>query len=144
MVTPPPRQAPTASELLTDSTVMRALEEAWDDSQVDDRRHRHEEGGWIYVQVATGEMMTRRAPVGRQIAIDLTRPPVLVGWVVVGKFHTHPNPSSEGWNPGPSDSDRARDECHGVPDLIRADDGIHLSGPECRRGGLAGERGYPT
>jgi len=63
---------------------------------------------------------------------------------VVGKFHTHPNPSSEGWNPGPSAADRAIDKRHGVPDLIRADDGIHFSGPERRRGGSAGEPGYPA
>ena len=35
------------------------------------------------------------------------------------------------------------DERHGVLDLIRADDGIHLSGPESRRGGLTGGPGFP-
>jgi len=64
------------------------------------------------------------------------------GWIVA-KFHTHPNPSSEGWMTRPSASDRAIDARHGVPDLILADDGIHVSGPEIRRGGLTGGPGYP-
>ena len=54
-----------------------------------------------------------------------------------------PNPTSEGWFSGPSEADRLADERDGVPDLIRADDGIHLSGPESRRGGLGGGPGYP-
>jgi hypothetical protein len=35
------------------------------------------------------------------------------------------------------------DALHGVPDLIRADDGIHLSGPDSRRDGLTGDGGFP-
>ncbi|MCP4655271.1 MAG: hypothetical protein GY856_07615 [bacterium] len=91
----------------------------------------------------TGEITTRRAPPGRQAAVNLSWPLVLPAHVVVGKFHTHPNPSSEGWMTAPSASDRVTDARHGVPDLIRADDGIHVSGPETRRGGLTGEPGFP-
>lgn len=96
------------------------------------------------MNVVTGEIMTRRARAGGQAAIDLSDPPILDDCLVVGKFHTHPNPSSEGWNPGPSVSDRAIDASHGVPDLIKADDAIHLSGLDRRRGGLVGETGYPA
>jgi hypothetical protein len=64
--------------------------------------------------------------------------------VVVGKFHTHPNPTAEGWDPGPSPGDQQVDAIHGVPDLIRAEDGIHVSGPDSRRGGLGGGPGYPS
>ncbi|PWU10185.1 MAG: hypothetical protein C5B50_25995 [Verrucomicrobia bacterium] len=63
--------------------------------------------------------------------------------MVVGKFHTHPNPTAEGWEPGPSAADLYVDEMHGVPDLIRADNGIYASGPTSRRGGLAGGSGFP-
>jgi hypothetical protein len=123
---------------------MRAVDEAWADSQVDDLQRRHEEGGWIYLDIATGKITTRRAPGGGQATIDLSDPPIVDDHLLVGKFHTHPNPSSEGWHTGPSRSDEMIDEWHGVPDLIRADDGIHLSGPESRRGGTAGGPGFPS
>lgn len=95
------------------------------------------------MDTTTGEITTRRAPSGWQAGLNLSWPPVVPGHVVVAKFHTHPNPSSEGWMTGPSASDRLIDARHGVPDLILADDGIHVSGPETRRGGLAGGPGYP-
>lgn len=96
------------------------------------------------MDVETGEITTRRAPGGGQAVINLNNPPIVGRHVLVGKFHTHPNPSSEGWYTGPSTSDHTIDQRHGVPDLIRADDGIHLSGPESRRGGLAGGPGFPS
>ena len=80
---------------------------------------------------------------GNGSAIDLSNPPGFAGKVVVGKFHTHPNPSAEGWAPGPSAADQIVDALHGVPDLIRSDNGIHVSGPHSRRGGFAGGPGYP-
>lgn len=94
---------------------------------------------WI---TTTGEITVRHQTAGQQASIDLSRPPLVPGSVVVGKFHTHPNPSSEGWTPGPSRRDRQVDALHGVPDLIRADDGVHVSGPESRRG-LAHGPGFP-
>jgi hypothetical protein len=54
-------QAPTAAELLNEPTVQRALEEAWVDSKADDAAKRHEEGGWIYMDVATGALSVQRA-----------------------------------------------------------------------------------
>jgi hypothetical protein len=138
----PPQRPPTANELLAHPAVTEALDRAWADSQPDDPRRRHEEGGWIYMNVSTGQITIRRAPTGMQTAIDLSDPPLLDDSVIVGKFHTHPNPTSEGWNSRPSASDLSVDERHGVPDLVRADDGVHLSGPESRRGGVAGGPGY--
>ena len=137
------KQPPTASELLSNVGVAKALNDAWADSQADDAANRHEEGGWIFMKVTTGEFTVARAQRGQQASIDLSRPPHFDG-VLVGKFHTHPNPSSEGWNPGPSAADEVVDERHGVPDLIRADDGVYFSGPESRRGGLGGTPGYPA
>jgi len=137
-------RAPTVTELLNHPTIQQALEQAWVDSLPSDPVPRHEEGGWIYMDTTTGETAVRRADSGGQAMIDLTRPLAIAGSVVVGKFHTHPNPTAEGWNPGPSEADRRTDALHGVPDLIRADDGIHVSGPESRRGGLGGGAGYPS
>ena len=139
----PPNRPPTATELLADPTVQQALDEAWIDSLADDPLQRHEEGGWIYLDTNTGVLSIRRAARGRTSTIDLTNPPTSLGTVVVGKFHTHPNPTAENWDPEPSAQDRIVDNRHGVPDLIRADDGIHLSGPAERRSGLVGGPGYP-
>lgn len=93
--------------------------------------------------VTSGEIAVRRQAAGRQASIDLSSPPILPGFIVVGKFHTHPNPTSEGWAPGPSRRDLKVDAIHGVPDLIRADNGVHVSGPDARRGGLSGGPGFP-
>lgn len=122
----PPEHPQTAGELIENPVVIQALDEAWADSQADDPRQRHEEGGWIYMNVSNSETTIRRALPGMQSAIDLHNPPLIDDCVVVGKFHTHPNPTAEGWNPGPSSSDLTIDRRHGVPDLIRADNGIHL------------------
>lgn len=91
----------------------------------------------------SGQLSVLRAVPGRRSAIDLFDPPEVPGSFLVGKFHTHPNPTAEGWDPGPSSGDMMVDARHGVPDLIRADDGIHHSGPDRRRGGLAGNPAYP-
>jgi len=135
--------APTAAQLLNHPTVRQALDDAWKDSCPHDPQLRHEEGGWIYLDLSTGEIQTRRAGAGLQAELNLDSPPAVTGAVVVGVFHTHPNPTAGGWYGGPSEADRLADERDGVPDLIRADDGIHLSGPESRRGGLGGGPGYP-
>ncbi len=137
-------KAPTASELLAEPSVQSAIERAWEDSKPDDSAARHEEGGWTYMDTATGRITVRRAHPGGQATINLDQPPTVLGSVVVAKFHTHPNPTAEGWVGGPSESDRRVDASHGVPDIIRADDGLHLSGPEIRRDGLVGGPGYPS
>jgi hypothetical protein len=139
----PPASPPSADELRSDSVVVAAIEQAWEDSLPDDPAVRHEEGGWIYMDTTTGGIATRRQSPGGQASINLSTPPIVLGSVVVGKFHTHPNPTAEGWNGGPSAADVRLDALHGVPDIIRADDGFHLSGPDARRGGLRGGPGFP-
>jgi hypothetical protein len=119
-------QAPTAAELLANRVVRQALEDAWAASEPSNPENRHEEGGWIYMDLKTAEIKIRRAPRGARAEIFLDSPPEVSGAVVVGIFHTHPNPTAEGWDSGPS-----------------ADNGIHVSGPQSRRGGLAGGPGYP-
>jgi hypothetical protein len=135
--------APTVTELLNDVGVQQALEKAWDDSTPDDSLLRHEEGGWIFIDTKTGDMVVRRASSGAQTSLDLSEPPLVFNAVVVATFHTHPNPSADGWEPGPSSDDTESAWLAGVPCLIRADDGIHTTGPISRRGGLTGGPGYP-
>jgi hypothetical protein len=137
-------QAPTAQELLRDPSVLQALEQAWTDSLPGDPLQRHEEGGWIYSDATTGAISIRRAPAGIRAFIDLNTPPTVAGSLVIATFHTHPNPSAEGWNPGPSVGDTTSAFLLGVPCIIRADDGIHTTGPDSRRGGLTGNPGYPA
>lgn len=136
-------QAPTAADLLDQELVQQALEQAWNDSLPDDPARRHEEGGWIYMDHTAGIVVVRRAPAGTQSTLDLSTPPVVPGSVVVATFHTHPNPSTGGWEPGPIAADTQSAWLLGVPCLIRADDGVHTTGPASRRGGLAGGPAYP-
>jgi hypothetical protein len=135
--------APTITELLNDPVVKDALEHAWLDSLPDDPSLRHEEGGWVYHDTKTGTLTVRRAPPGRRAALDLCTPPLVADSVVVATFHTHPNPSADGWDPGPSAGDTESAWLLGVPCLIRADDGVHSTGPDSRRGGLTGAPGFP-
>jgi hypothetical protein len=135
--------APTAAELLANSVVREALEQAWRESLPDDPILRCEEGGWIYMDPTTGAISIRRASAGGRATLDLSSPPVVPGAVVVATFHTHPNPIAEGWDPGPSRDDTQSAWLLGVPCLIRADNGVHTTGPTSRRGGLAGDSGFP-
>jgi hypothetical protein len=137
-----PMQAPTVTDLLNDPSVKQALQQAWLDSLPNDPQ-RHEEGGWVFVDTRTGAIEVRRAPAGGQATLDLNAPPVVADSVVVATFHTHPNPSAEGWQPGPSAADAESAWILGVPCVIRADDGIHTTGPDSRRGGLLGGPGFP-
>jgi len=136
-------QAPTVANLLKDLIVRQALEQAWMDSLPADPAQRHEEGGWVFADTTTGTISVQRAPAGVRASLDLNTPPLVPGAVVVATFHTHPNPSAEGWAPGPSAADTRSAWLFGVPCLIRADDCVHTTGPDSRRGGLAGGPGYP-
>jgi hypothetical protein len=60
----PPTRPPTASELLTHPGVIQAMDEAWADSQANDPDDRHEEGGWIYMELTSAAIVTRRAATG--------------------------------------------------------------------------------
>ena len=135
--------APTGEELFRNPIVLRAIEEAWRESLPSDSHRRHEEGGWIYAESTAGEIAVRRAASGNRNSVNLSRPEIVFGSMVIGTFHTHPNPSDEGWEPGPSARDLKFAFRNGIPCLIRSDMGISTTGPEIRRGGMTGEAGYP-
>jgi len=138
-----PTRVPTASELLIHPVVVQSLEDAWRDSSPEESLQRHEEGGWILLEVSSGRITAFRAPVGGMADIDLCLPTMLPGTIVVATFHTHPNPTNEGWEPGPSPEDTESAWLLGVPCLIRADNGVYSTGPDSRRGGLTGGPGFP-
>jgi hypothetical protein len=95
------------------------------------------------MESTTGTVMVVRAPAGGQSLLDLSAPPTVAGAVVVATFHTHPNPTAEGWEAGPSAADTQSAWLFGVPCILRADNGIYTTGPASRRGGLTGSLGYP-
>jgi proteasome lid subunit RPN8/RPN11 len=86
----------------------------------------------------------RRSAAGARALLDLDTPVLVSGSVVVATFHTHPNPSAEGWNPAPSLADTQSAWLLDVPCLIRADNGFHHTGPDSRRGALTGHPGFPA
>lgn len=135
--------APTAAELEANPVVQAALATAWADSLPDDPVQRHEEGGYVYVNATTGEVVVRRVPSGGRDALDLSVPPLLPGCYVVATFHTHPNPSTLGFDPTPSSDDYREADGSGVPWLVISDVGVYVAGPDRRVGGLSGPPGYP-
>jgi hypothetical protein len=72
-------------------------------------------GGWIYFNSTLEIIETRRASAGGTANLDLCDPSIIDGTFVVATFHTHPNPTSEGWDDGPSDSDTSSAWLLGVP-----------------------------
>jgi hypothetical protein len=135
--------APSAAELQASPVVQAAFAAVWADSLADDIGLRHEEGGFIYAEVGGIIIHVRRASPGDRFSIDLTNPPVLAGYFLVATYHTHPNLSSEGWRPGPSETDRDLANDSGVPWFIVSDVDVFIVGPDRRVGGLSGPPGYP-
>ena len=84
-----PTQPPTATELLRHLDVLQALDGAWTNSQVNDSTNQYEEGGWIYLDLATGSIGARRAPARARSSLSLAHPPLLPNHVIVGTFNTH-------------------------------------------------------
>ena len=158
------RRAPSFGELVARSDVQGQLRAAWTASgprvsAQGDGGAQHEEGGWIYLELTTGDLAFRRQAAGGQAGINLAAPPIIVGHIVVAKFHTHPN-LGPNWDAGPSSiddngdgvpdrGDVVVDPNHGVPDIVVNTPGVNpanfttaLSGP-ARRLHLAGNQGLP-
>lgn len=145
------RRSPTYWQLIGEPVVRGAVRGAWNDSNVAvpaPGTTQHEEGGWVFLNLITGNLMTRRAARGAGAAIALTTPPPVTDSIVIAKFHTHPN-LGPGWIAGPSGQDTTVDAAHGVPDIVAGTIGVDParfdlfpSGPD-RREHLAGNRGLP-
>jgi hypothetical protein len=60
-----PTGPPTAAQLMNDPVVAQELAQAWVDSQPGDAANRHEEGGWIYMDLATGRGRVGSRPKSR-------------------------------------------------------------------------------
>ena len=145
------RQAPAFGTLTADPTVAAALAAAWAASTVGVNPQvagKHEEGGWVYLNLITNVLSVQRAAHGAGAAINLAAPPVQADSVVVSKFHTHPN-LGPAWLATPSPQDVTVDAAHGVPDIVVGTTGINpavfttfASGPN-RRLHLAGNQGLP-
>lgn len=133
----------TAKELSVHPVVVAAFTAAWADSLSDDAKLRHEEGGWIYQHTSKVEIMIRRALPGLRDRIDLTRPSAVSDHFLVATYHTHPNPTAEGWLPEGSPDDYYNGNVTGVPWFIISDLGVTWVGPDRRRCGLAGPPDFP-
>ena len=139
-----PPEAPTATELQTNPAVQAAFAAAWADSFADDPTLRHEEGGFIYYNPTTDEVIVRRVPPGGSDSINLSFPPVVPGAFLVATYHTHPHPPDRVWTAEPSPEDRRLAHESGVPWFVISHEGTFVAGPERRVGGLTGLPGYPT
>lgn len=95
---------PSATELMTDPIVQKAIEKAWVDSLPGDPARRHEEGGWIYFDTTTGQISVRRQKPGQQAGIDLSSPPTVSGSVVGRKVSHSPKPVCRGLGSGTKSS----------------------------------------
>lgn len=136
--------APTAAELEANPVVQAVFAAAWADSLADDAALRHEEGGYIYLNAVTGDVVVRRTTPGVRDELLLSSPPVLADFYLVATYHTHPNPIALGWNPEPSTEDQVEADDSGVPWFIVSELGVFVTGPDRRVGGLSGPAGYPT
>ncbi len=63
-------QVPTATNLLNEVVVQQALEQAWNDSLPGNPVRRHEEGGWLYMDSTTGNVVVRRALAGTRATLE--------------------------------------------------------------------------
>lgn len=136
--------APAASELQANPVVQAAFAAAWADSFPDDPALRHEEGGYIYASPTTGELLIRRALPGGVDSIDLSHPPVVPNAFLVATYHTHAIPPRGRIVAEPSPDDRFHATDSGVPWFVISHEGVFVTGPERRVGGLSGPTGYPT
>jgi hypothetical protein len=140
------RLAPSAADLIANSVVQRTLDDAWRASKVGaGLGNRHEEGGYIFMDVFTGAISTVAAPpgpTGPLLAMNLPTPSPPREQICVATYHTHPNPE-EGFAQKCSEPDEPlKFKINGIPGIIRSAKGTFWCGPE-RRAHLGGTRGYP-
>lgn len=166
------RRAPSGNTMRRNSIVRTAMRGAWNDSDPDTTiwaahnpdpalaghpcnpapgvtpvTNAHEEGGFIYMNLITGNFTTRRVAAGGQAGLVLDNPPNVSNSIVVGGFHTHPNVGNCWGAPFFSGADNNWSANNGVPILMIgafpavANTSFHATGS--RRRHLAGNRGLP-
>lgn len=107
----------------------------------------HEEGGFIYLNLITGNLATRSVAAGAQASLRLSGPSEVTDSIVVGGYHTHPNVGVCWGAPFASGADINWATRNGVPLLLRgafptvAATSDTFTGPT--RLHLAGSRGLP-
>jgi hypothetical protein len=90
-------EAPSATDLMQHPAVQAAFAAAWADSLPDDPAQRHEEGGYIYVNATTGDVLIRRAAPGQRRELNLSHPPELQDCFLVGRDLPHAPESDCDW-----------------------------------------------
>ena len=166
------RRAPSGNTMRKNGTVRAAIRGAWNDSDPDltiwpahkpnpalaghacnpapgtnPVTNAHEEGGFIYLNLITGNFTTRRVAAGGQAGLVLDNPSNVPNSIVVGGFHTHPNVGNCWGAPFFSGADNNWSANNGVPILMIGafptvgDTSFHATGS--RRRHLAGNRGLP-
>ncbi|MDM0033711.1 DUF4157 domain-containing protein [Variovorax sp. J22P271] len=133
------RRPPTFDELRRNRVVAEAIQSAWDASNVGSRDRvlqAHEEGGWVFLNLITGQLSIERAKAEGTNYIRVEPPPDVDDSVLVAIFHTHPD---LGRPAPPSRPDLREDKRRGVPNLVVGNTGtkiteyqIRLSGPPAR------------
>ena len=127
---PPPRPLPPLQTVVADPTVSAAIDSAWNASNPNGpAADRHEHGFWILRDNRRGTYIISNFPTGSGAQITPGATPVSSNQSVVGFFHTHPNPTNEGYILGPSPADVNFARTRNVPGVLRANDGLHFFGP---------------
>ncbi len=139
-----PGGGPTAAELKKNPVVSGALQAAYADTNAGNPKLAHEEGGWVYMNDKTKQLIPLRAKPGKAgtgskgyFEIDLNNPPQIKGYVVVGTFHAHPLTINQlapvgRWPRGPSLDDDSVARKQGVPGLVYDPSGTYTYGPDQR------------
>jgi hypothetical protein len=149
------RSAPGPGALLGDPNVQSALAAAWAASNAaitpappaPGPPGVHEEGGYIYLNLITGNITTSAAAPGAQASLPLNDPDPPEHSITVGGFHTHPNVGPAWGAPFASPADANWAARNGIPLLLRGAFPTVAATSDTSTGSgrlhLAGDRGFP-
>jgi hypothetical protein len=141
----PPSRFPYLEELMRDPQVIRALDQAWRDTNADviPVTAASEQGGWIYMNLRTGRLTIirkdnpllppERPGENQRGAFKIRLDPCVIvpGSILVACFHTHPSVPFT----GSDGDDRDLGVQYGVPGIIRGRNiQYDFVGPERRAG----------
>ncbi len=110
-------------------TVKAAFEAAWADSFAEDEVLRHEEGGWIILENASGMLTIRRELPGTRNSITFHYPDLDSSLSALAIYHTHPTPPELGEIPDPSPADRSISREWKLTSFVIAESAIFIINP---------------